>query len=91
MVLYIEQPIISSSVDFSIRDIFSPIMCLLLNKLRDTLHESLASLIKCFIVDSKHVDLETPVLISSSSDMYGDSNIEQVIAVIINFNQHFFQ
>ena len=60
---------------------FSP----LLTKLRSDMLSSFVSFIECFIVGSKLVDLETPVLISLSSEIYGDSNVEQVIAVIVFF------
>ena len=89
MVLHIEQHIISFSVKNSIWDIFALILCPLLTKLRAAPWEIIVSFIKFLIVGSKRVDLETPVFISSSLYVDGESNIEQVFSVIINFYQHF--
>ena len=69
---------------------FTLILCPLLTKLRADLHPILVSLIKCFILGSKRVDLEAPFSISSSSEVDGDSNNQQVISVIILFYQPSF-
>ena len=82
MVLYIEQPFI----DFSV---FTLILCPLLIKMRADLRPSLVYPINIFFVGSKHVDLEAPRFISSSSEVYEHSNIEQAVVVIILFYQHF--
>ena len=50
VVLYLEQPLISFSVTFSIMDIFTPILFSLIAKLSADLQSSIVSFIKCFIV-----------------------------------------
>ena len=68
---------------------FSLILCPLPTKLSSDLRPSLVSFVNCFIVVSKCVGLEALVLISSSSEVNVDSNIEQLIVVIIISNQPF--
>ena len=75
VILYLEQPLIAFSIIVFIRDIFTLVLCPLLTKLRGSLWNIIFSFIKCFIVGSKHVGLETYVLISSSSEVDGDPNI----------------
>ena len=63
--------------------IVSIILCPLTTKMHADLGSSLVSFTKYFIVGLKHVDLEVPVFTPLSSKVDGESNIEQVIAVII--------
>ena len=88
MILYLELPLIDFSVKFSIRGFLFVIFFLSLPKIRADLQKIIVSFIYLFFVGSKLFDLETPVFVSSSSSEVGvDSNIEQVIAVIINVYQ----
>ena len=73
-------------------DIFTLILFPLLTNLRFYLRTTLVLSIKCFIICVKNVDLEAPVIIESSSEVDGDSNIEQLITVfIIVFTNILFQ
>ena len=75
MVLYIGRSIIDFSLNFPIRGILALILCPLLTKLRAAIQQSLVSFIKCFIICSKLVDLETPVFISPSPELDGNPSI----------------
>ena len=70
-------------------DIFTLTLCLLVINFCAALRQSLVSFTKCFIVGLERVCLEAPMFTSSSSsEMDGDSNVGEAIAVII-FYQHF--
>ena len=87
-VLYFQWPFIGLwefNMDISAHSLYP-----LHNKFRASLRKIIVSFVKFLIVGSNHVDLETPLFISASLELEGDSNIEQVIIVIINFYQPHF-
>ena len=90
MVLYLEQTLIAFKVILAITDFSAPTFPPLLTKLCAALHQRLVSFIKCFIVGSKTTDLETPLSVSSQSEVYGDSDIKQVLKCIIKFLSNFW-
>ena len=91
MVLYLDQTLIYFSVNFAIVNISAPIFCPLLTKLRAALRQYLVYFVNFYVVGYKFVGSETSVVISPSSGVYGEYKNRQVISVIINFYQHFFQ
>ena len=65
IVLYPDKPLVDLRVNFSIRGISDNIFPPLLTKLRAALRPMLVYFIKCFVVGSKTIELETPFSISS--------------------------
>ena len=85
IILYLERPLVAFKATFSISNISNIIFGPLPTKFCTSPRPRLVSLIMCFIVGSKTIDLETPFYISSQSEVDGDPNIEQVITFITSF------
>ena len=79
IIVYIEQYFIAFKVNFAIRDTFVFLVFPHLTNYVLPNRQLFFSFVHFFIVGSKLVDLETPVFISLSSEVDGESNIEQVI------------